>query len=163
LAKADLDVKGNRDEDQVAFLRAMFFGNDSDVVNSFGILASLSHRPLPGQLIDEGLKKYMVRSLERNRPKGEQFESLAGLFVGTVMKNRSLFITKGGIIGSAANAVEIGDKVCVIFGCACPVVLRAKDDGYVVVGDAYVDGVEAVDAETVLEKGNYKAEKFDIR
>jgi hypothetical protein len=66
---------------------------------------------------------------------------------------------QGGRIGTAANTVEIGDKVCVIFGCAFLVVLREKDDGYVVVGDAYVDELGIVEAERDLEEGKYEAEK----
>jgi hypothetical protein len=53
--------------------------------------------------------------------------------------------------------------VCVIFGCEHLVVLRAKDDGYVVVGDAYIDGLGVVDAGRELEEGKYEVEKFNIR
>jgi hypothetical protein len=53
--------------------------------------------------------------------------------------------------------------VCVIFGCAYLVVLRAKDDGYVVIGDVYVDRLGVVEAERELEEGKDDVEKFNIR
>ena len=83
--------------------------------------------------------------------------------VGYAMLKRRLFITQGGRICTAANNAEIWDKVCVIFGCACLVVFRAKYGGYVVVGDGYIDGLGVVEAERELKEGKYEVEKFNIR
>lgn len=73
------------------------------------------------------------------------------------------YITQEGRIGTAANNAGIGDKVCAMFGCAYLVVLRAKDDGYGVIGDVYVDGLGVVEAERELEEGKYDVEKSNIR
>ena len=58
--------------------------------------------------------------------------------------------------------MEIGDKLCIMFGCAFPVVLRAENGGYVVVDDATVDGLGVVESERDPEGGMYKVEEFNI-
>jgi hypothetical protein len=126
--------------------------------------SQLSDRLLPRQLIDEQLKGCMIRSQQQlEKENWEILESLTVANIGYTMLKRHLFITQEGRIGSAANKAEIENKSCVIFGCAYLVVLRAKDDGFVVVGDAYIDGLGVVEAERELEEGKFEVEKFNIR
>jgi hypothetical protein len=157
-------MKGDGEEDQVRFLWSSCCDSDFDTNLYFGGLTSLSHRLLPGPLIDEQLKAWMVQFQQKAEPEYlEVLESLAAAYVGSSMLNRRLFITEEGRIGTAANKAEIGDKVCVIFGCAYLVVLQAKDDEYVMVGDVYIDGLGVVEVERELEGEKYEVEKFNIR
>lgn len=38
-------------------------------------------------------------------------------------------------------ATEVGDVICLLFGCSFPVILRRKLDHYVLIGEVYVDGI----------------------
>ena len=62
---------------------------------------------------------------------------------------RSFIITQEGYIGIAPNATKPGDRVCVLFGCRTPMLLR-KTSGLQsqVVGDCYIHGV--MDGEAFL-------------
>lgn len=47
-----------------------------------------------------------------------------------------------GYIGWAHPRAEKGDKIYLLQGCSVPAILRKKPDGgYVIVGDAYVQGI----------------------
>jgi len=49
-----------------------------------------------------------------------------------------LTTTSGGSIGLAQNNVNIGDAVCILFGCDWPVILQPADEGWAFVALAYV-------------------------
>ena len=59
-----------------------------------------------------------------------------------VGKGRSLFWTKG-YMGLGPQCVEKGDKICIIYGCGTPFLLRPITDksDYQLVGECYVDGL----------------------
>ena len=67
--------------------------------------------------------------------------------VGFCCSKRSFIITEEGYIGIAPNATKPGDRVCVLFGCRTPMLLR-KTSGLKsqVVGECYIDGVMDVEA-----------------
>jgi hypothetical protein len=55
---------------------------------------------------------------------------------------RSFFTTKEGYIGLAPKAAKPNDRVCVIFGCPSPILLRwSKNLRYQVIGECYVPGL----------------------
>lgn len=43
----------------------------------------------------------------------------------------------GGYIGLIPIDIEVGDIVCVLFGCPMPVIMRPVDDYFVFIGVAY--------------------------
>jgi hypothetical protein len=52
------------------------------------------------------------------------------------MRRRKLAITKNGYIGAVLNETQLGDFVCVLFGCSVPVVLRKTlGQSYTCVGE----------------------------
>lgn len=62
---------------------------------------------------------------------------------------RCFFTTEDGKTGWAPKAARTGDIVCVILGCAAPVVLRKTEGArYQVVGECYMDGI--MDGELLL-------------
>jgi hypothetical protein len=66
------------------------------------------------------------------------YEKLMALNV----RNLSAFETESGYVGSSYAGVEVGDVVCVLFGCQLPVVLRPDADRrYGSVDAVYVDGI----------------------
>ncbi len=51
------------------------------------------------------------------------------------------FISDKGYVGLAPNHSLPGDKICLIFGAIVPYVLRAREEGFQLVGEAYVHGI----------------------
>ncbi|KAL2065534.1 hypothetical protein VTL71DRAFT_3204 [Oculimacula yallundae] len=65
--------------------------------------------------------------------------------VQNVIWNRKFLVSKqSGLIGLAPMAAQEGDKICILYGCSVPVVLRKKevkdDTFWQVVGECYVHG-----------------------
>ena len=62
--------------------------------------------------------------------------------VGTFCSKRSFIITDEGYIGIAPKAAKQGDRVCVIFGCRSPLLLRKLSGSqFQVVGQCYFHGM----------------------
>ncbi|KAK7978409.1 hypothetical protein PG988_005899 [Apiospora saccharicola] len=77
--------------------------------------------------------------------------------------SRCLYRTRRGYLGTGPHSVQRGDVVCVFMGAAVPFILRPRgdgDDGYTLVGDAYVHGV--MDGELVKDWEEGQAE-LDLR
>lgn len=53
----------------------------------------------------------------------------------------SFFVTKGGLIGCSVSVSKPGDLVFAPLGSTYPLLLRPVDDGFTIVGYAYVNGV----------------------
>ena len=77
--------------------------------------------------------------------------------VGTYCSKRSFITTEEGYIGIVPKATKLGDRVCVLFGCPMPFVLR-KISGlqYQVVGECYIHGVMNGEAFLGPLPNNYK-------
>lgn len=54
------------------------------------------------------------------------------------------------------NLAEVGDKICILLGCSFPVILRAVDDHYVLIGCAYVDGYMQGEAMEKIQIQDFK-------
>jgi hypothetical protein len=77
------------------------------------------------------------------------------------MRQRKLAITKYGYIGAVANETQVGDFVCVLFGCSVPVVLRKTlDQSYLFVGEAYLHRFMDAEAIAFQVKGLLKEHSF---
>ena len=65
------------------------------------------------------------------------------------MRRRRFAITKKGYIGAVPEQAELGDHMCVLFGCNVPVLLRKRADEaeYAFVGESYLHGF--MDAEAI--------------
>ncbi|KAH7392149.1 heterokaryon incompatibility protein-domain-containing protein [Phaeosphaeria sp. MPI-PUGE-AT-0046c] len=73
----------------------------------------------------------------------------APLLRATVVEGSFIFKTRKGYVGFSCQQTMPGDKVAVLLGSSCPVILREKDDGrYIFIGCAYVHGI--MDGEALL-------------
>lgn len=72
------------------------------------------------------------------------------------------FLTKDNYMGVASSA-KVGDKVVVLAGCDAPVLLRPKDGHYEHIGPCFVIGLMDGEAKDMVDRGEAKLEKFDIR
>ncbi len=63
------------------------------------------------------------------------------LLVRKLARARSFFVTKDGLTGLGPLGCRKGDKVCVLLGCRCPLVVRPVEGGFVIVGGVFVHGM----------------------
>jgi hypothetical protein len=64
-------------------------------------------------------------------------------------RNRRFFISKTGYIGTGPKVMQPSDLVVVLYGSTVPFILRPHTETYMLIGQAYVDGImfgEAVEA-----------------
>jgi hypothetical protein len=54
---------------------------------------------------------------------------------------RQFCLTEKGMMGLLPFAAKVGDSVGVFAGCRIPYILRASEDEYKIVGDAYLHGM----------------------
>jgi hypothetical protein len=59
--------------------------------------------------------------------------------------------------------MQPGDLVCILFGGITPFILRAKDDYYALVGDAYVYGLMEGEAIREWQSGRLIEEWYHLR
>ncbi|KAH7015477.1 heterokaryon incompatibility protein-domain-containing protein [Ilyonectria destructans] len=55
--------------------------------------------------------------------------------------------------GSLEEQVQTGDMICVVFGCSTPLVIRPMGENFLVLGEAYVEGMMDGEAVALLERG----------
>ena len=79
-----------------------------------------------------------------------------------VLAWRRLITTKSGYLGLAAAATEPHDRVCIIFGCDVPMVLRPDGDGYRVIGECYIQGIMRGEIAQDIEDGHLQVEQIRL-
>ncbi|KAH7089903.1 heterokaryon incompatibility protein-domain-containing protein [Paraphoma chrysanthemicola] len=62
-------------------------------------------------------------------------------YATSATRNKKLFRTVKGYIGLGPPGMVEGDKICIIFGCKVPLLLREVDGNYILVGECYVFGM----------------------
>lgn len=84
----------------------------------------------------------------------EHLGKLTAYMSGVATNNgRRPFLTPRGWVGLGPPAIEPGDQIVIFFGCRTPVVLRPSNDGkYLLLGDAYVHGVDGEYMQAVREE-----------
>jgi hypothetical protein len=83
------------------------------------------------------------------------------------MRRRRLALTKNAHIGAVPEETQIGDLVCVLFGCSVPIILRKQVESgnqrsYMFVGESYFHGFMDAEAIVLLVKGLCKVQDFDL-
>lgn len=108
----------------------------SDCTNLLDNLSSIDVEELLDTDLNDHVRKFLeiVRDVIWNR---RTFQALPEL--GTDYSKRPF-------VGLIPQGAKVGDKVCIVYGCSVPVVLRKKfkPDGtncWQLIGDAYVDGI----------------------
>jgi hypothetical protein len=93
------------------------------------------------------------------------FDSLARrlvLLVAQLFGRKHFCVTDTGYVGCAGHAVQVGDVVCVLFGCRMPAVLRPQADGsFILVTFAYMHDV--MEGQLVGPSGPGTSKEFTLR
>ena len=79
-------------------------------------------------------------------------------FAAIVVMIRSFIMTKQGYMGRGPYHVESGDRICVLFGCPVPLVIRRRGSNYILVGEAYVYGMMHGEMMDMFERGEFSRE-----
>lgn len=77
--------------------------------------------------------------------------------------NRRFFITREGYMGLGPRNIEPGDVVCILLGAQVPFVLRAVDDGYMLLGECYCHGIMNGESVRQVDGGEAELREFVIR
>lgn len=112
---------------------------DEWMATCYHVFGSLIRQRLPWlSQEDSQLQDYARRDMALSS--NDCAKMLQDLCLGP-MTGRRFFITQGGLLGLGSGHLEVGDEVCVPFGCKTPIVVRQEGDDaeYRFVGDAYVD------------------------
>ncbi|KAH8651614.1 heterokaryon incompatibility protein-domain-containing protein [Tricladium varicosporioides] len=75
---------------------------------------------------------------------------------------RRFFGTDIHVCGLAPVETEIGDLVCVIFGCQVPIVLRKVGERYKILGESYLHGFMDGEIESKMKDGRLHPETFRL-
>jgi Heterokaryon incompatibility protein (HET) len=80
------------------------------------------------------------------------------------IQKRNFIRTATGYIGLAPELSSRGDKVCVLFGCSTPVILRPLADGYYqFIGECYIHGIMDGEAIEAFEREELVKQEFALR
>ncbi|EUC38294.1 hypothetical protein COCCADRAFT_22172 [Bipolaris zeicola 26-R-13] len=68
--------------------------------------------------------------------------------IGQAMMHRRIFTTRNGYLGLGTRTLMTGDKICVMLGCATPLIVRASSnkDHYILLGETYIHGIMSGEA-----------------
>jgi hypothetical protein len=83
--------------------------------------------------------------------------------IGGVLAQRRFMVTKSGYMGLVPILTEVGDVICVLFGCDTPLVLRPVNDYYILIGECYVYGLMDGELVDCLQDGRAVKECFEVR
>jgi hypothetical protein len=78
-------------------------------------------------------------------------------------KRKTFFVTEKGYMGLGPAMIKNGDKVCILFGCQHPLLLRKIGEVSRLVGEIYVYGMMRGEMIEKFEAGIFTEEKFVIR
>lgn len=73
-----------------------------------------------------------------------------------------MFITDDGHLGIGSRRSQVGDLICVFFGCNVPYILRPAGQYYTIVGECYVHGLRKEEAISAWRDGILLEERFHL-
>lgn len=73
---------------------------------------------------------------------------------GQAMYHRRLFTTGFGYIGIGPRTLALGDRICVLLGCAVPLIIRTVGDLHQLIGECYIHGMMNGEAIKLVDKGD---------
>ncbi|KAJ2907377.1 hypothetical protein MKZ38_003234 [Zalerion maritima] len=93
-------------------------------------------RPPPQQQVPTP-NKDQIMDFGRQVNSGDQTRFLKA--AESVADARRRFTTTSGRLGLGPLGMQVGDKVCILFGASVPFVLRKRQNGYSLIGECFVD------------------------
>jgi hypothetical protein len=124
----------------------------------------IRHRSLEELCRAAEMPAFSERRLEEYKEKSGSNSFLSRFKDTTESMARRLITTNKGHIGMAPCRVRKGDRICVLFGCSIPMILRQRGDGssYEVIGECYLHGFMNGEALEGLDNGRFTVEAFQL-
>jgi hypothetical protein len=66
---------------------------------------------------------------------------IANCLLGLLRANNEFIISNGGYMGFVPTGSIVGDRLCILFGCPMPLVVRPNGDKFELIGKAYIYGM----------------------
>lgn len=132
--------------------------DDSSVLDALFCTLIIDRHPILGKR-----RQSLRLAKQHNKLWPQPVDDYLGL-VQLWSQQRTLIYSTGGYIGLAPSSTLPGDKICVLYGCHAPIMLRPRGDGsHTLIGDAYIHAL--MDGEAVAPGADtkHKAEHFCIR
>lgn len=111
-------------------------GNEEKVRRIPNVLLSMTSRYLLEELRRDGLYSEDQGKVVKFLKKEHESDSWYGFF-----PSRRMCFTDNGLIGWVPGRAEASDTICVIPGARTPYVIRESEDGWEMIGAAYVHGL----------------------
>ncbi|KAH7307946.1 heterokaryon incompatibility protein-domain-containing protein [Rhexocercosporidium sp. MPI-PUGE-AT-0058] len=131
-------------------------------------LGLLAERYCPGEVPPDLTRLSEGYHLSTSRPPFDDHAIPEAFATGTfssicrLTACRRFFVTASNHFGIVPEAAEPGDLICILLGCALPVVLRPVNGHYILLGEAYVHGYMYGKGMKELEQGKFELETFEI-
>ncbi len=107
--------------------------------------------------------KEMVRLYQEGTLDEEEREDfIIDIRIAQMIDGRQVVIGNNGYCGLVPDHAELGDLICVLFGCDVPVVLRQEDDHFIFIGECYIRGLMHGEAIKSLLRGDVESKQFEI-
>lgn len=109
----------------------------------------------------------LAKQRDSNVTEEEQFQRYIARFTVKTfsMVNRKFFSAGGKMMGLGPYRTKPGDRICILYGCSRPVILRKVGNESTndrLVGDAYVEGFMFGEAMKGIDDGSYVKEEFHL-
>jgi hypothetical protein len=120
----------------------------------FCLLLSTNGDINTNRIVDEAQSSLVIDFLQR---------------VQSVIWNRKFFVSSNNnYIGLAPRAAQVGDFICILYGCTVPVLLRRQEDMngkeyFQVVGESYVHRMMDGEALAITKATGIFEENFELR
>ncbi|KAK5675730.1 hypothetical protein LTS10_011457 [Elasticomyces elasticus] len=111
------------------------------------------------KVIDDNMELYISISSPIFENLGDRQGALRGRIDST-----ALFRTDNGYVGGSGPSVREGDLLCILAACPTPLVLRKRDDHYIIVEPCFVHGLMYGEVMQLIAKGKFPPQQtFEIR
>ena len=84
----------------------------------------------------------------------------------SICQNRHIYRTRSELLGIGPGVMQPGDTAAILFGGSSPVILRARGDEWVFLGDTYIHHEDIAlgrEAQAIRSSGHARIETFRLR
>ncbi|KAI8716920.1 HET domain-containing protein [Fusarium sp. LHS14.1] len=126
---------------------------------------SVALQSIGDQLYAQATRAFGTRVDEDGSDTGEEY--LFAFHKPTRFKNlwvsRAFAITERGYMGFVQPGTRVGDKVCILYGCPSPLVIRPDEGEYLLVGDCCFEGTMRGEMVKKQEEGEFVLQDFTFK
>lgn len=106
----------------------------------------------------------ILRGQTRHVPENGGFAERMASVLSDTLEMGQFFCSPKGYIGTTKGGADVRytDQICVLLGAKTPFILRKMNDHFVLLSDAYVEGLMYGEAIELMQQGTVTVETIDI-